>query len=185
MATFRPFEWDEGTGERYDQVSITLGEWYDLGFYRPLDDDSWRFDAYDDEQYTRWCAKFLDRYYYRDVGVLPAARWKREYLRRLNEVMPKYKPLYERMAQGINPLQEWDDYEKRRDVFSDFPATLLTGNADYASTANDTEHETVREGNIADQLDRYMSLYNDADVMLLDEMEPLFSSLMTASIPLF
>ena len=48
--------------------------------------------------------------------------------------MPKYKLLYERVDEGLNPLQESRDREKSRDIFSDFPETMLSGNSDYAST---------------------------------------------------
>lgn len=182
----QPFEWpDCGVDERYDSVTITLGEWYELGFYDPSDKDSWGFDAYDDEQYDRFCQKFLDRYYFRQVGILPAYKWQLAYKRKLNEVMPKYKALYGRIAEGIDPFQVEDTRHKSRDVFSDFPATLLTGNADYASTANDREDETVREGSVAQASSDYAKLYNDVDVMVLDECEMLFTSLVNVTLPLW
>lgn len=181
-----PFEWpDVGTDDRFDSYTITLGEWYEEGFYNPSDKDLWGFEAYDDEQYERWCKKFLDRYYFREVGVLPAYRWRLAYLRKLNEIMPKYIPLYARIAEGIDPMQVEDTRYKGRDVFSDFPATLLTGNADYASTASDKEDETVREGDISEQLSKYVRLYNDVDVLVLDECEVLFSSIVNVTLPQF
>lgn len=182
----QPFEWpDCGVDERYDAVTVTLGEWHEMGFYDPEDRETWGFDAYSDEQYTRFCKKFLDRYYFREVGILPAYRWRLAYLRKLNEVMPKYKPMYGRVAEGIDPLQVEDVRHKGRDIFSDFPATLLTGNADYASTGTDREDETVREGSIAQASADYVSMYNDVDVMVLDECECLFSSLVNVTLPMW
>lgn len=27
--------------DRWDAMTVTLGEWYEMGFYTPLDDESW------------------------------------------------------------------------------------------------------------------------------------------------
>ena len=170
--------------ERYDYMTITLGEWYEMGFYDPSD-DSWRFDAYDDEQYERLCEKFLDRYYYREVSIPLPARWKRAYLRKLNEIMPKYKLLYARVEQGVNPLQESREREKSRDIFSDFPETMLSGNSDYASTGNDRESDMLREGNAAVLLTQFAREWQDVDALILDELEHvLFTGVMVPTVPL-
>lgn len=180
------FDFPDANDERYDYMTVTLGEWHELGFYRPLEDDSWRFDAYSDEQYTRLCGKFLDRFYDREVSNTVPSRWKRAYLRKLNEIMPKYKLLYERVDEGLNPLQESRDREKSRDIFSDFPETMLSGNSDYASTGNDRESDRLTEGNPVDMLIRYAKMYNDVDVMILDELEHvLFTCILTPTLPLW
>lgn len=172
--------------ERYDYMTITLGEWHELGFYRPLEDDSWRFDAYSDEQYTRLCTKFLNRFYDREVSNTVPNRWKRAYLRKLNEIMPKYKLLYARVEQGVNPLQESREREKSRDIFSDFPETMLSGNSDYASTGNDRESDMLREGNAAELLTQFAREWNDVDVLILDELEHvLFTGIMVPTVPLW
>ena len=182
----KPFDFPQvGTDERFDCYSITLGEWYDQGFYDP-DDESWHWNAYSDEQYSRLCKKFLDRFYFRDVAVLPAYRWKLAYLRKLNEIMPKYKLLYERVEAGVNPLQIEDVYTKSRDIFSDFPQTLLEGQADYASTGDDRESETVREGDVIEKLVDFAERYNDVDVLILGELDgALVSSIIVPRVPMF
>lgn len=180
------FEFPEIGDERYDYMTITLGEWHELGFYRPLEDESWRFDAYSDEQYTRLCTKFLNRYYDREVSITVPSRWKRAYLRKLNEIMPKYKLLYARVGQGLNPLQESRDREKSRDIFSDFPETMLSGNSDYASTGNDREADTMHEGGATDKAAQFAREYVDVDAMILDELErTLFTSILTPTVPLW
>lgn len=172
--------------ERYDYMTITLGEWHELGFYKPLEDDSWRFDAYGDEQYTRLCTKFLNRFYDREVSITVPGRWKRAYLRKINEIMPKYKLLYARVEQGLDPLQESRDREKSRDIFSDFPETMLSGNSDYASTGNDRESDTLREGGAVDKAVQFAREYVDVDAMILDELEHvLFTSILTPTAPLW
>lgn len=175
-----------GTTERYDSVSITLGEWYEMKFYRPFDDDSWRFDAYSPEQYERLCNKILHRYYDREVSIPLASRWKRAYLRKLNEIMPKYKVLYALVEEGLNPLQESRDKEKSRTIYSDFPQTMLSGNSDYASTGTDAERDAVHEGAAVDMALRFAENWRDVDVMILDELEStLFSSLINVSLPMW
>lgn len=181
-----PFEpADIEYGDFYSKVSITLGEWYEHGFYKP-DDESWHWDAYSDEQYSRVCKKFLDRYYFREVSIFTPAQWKLAYLRKLNEIMPKYKLAYARLEQGLDFMQEYDDYEKSRDIFSDFPATQLSGNADYTSTGTDRERELVHDGPAISKFAELQRQYNDVDVMILDDLEPvLFSGLMSVQVPLF
>ena len=174
------------TDERYDYMTITLGEWHELGYYRPLEDASWRFDAYSDEQYTRLCTKLLNRFYDREVSNTVPSRWKRAYLRKLNEIMPKYKLLYARVEQGLNPLQESRDREKSRDIFSDFPETMLSGNSDYASTGSDREADVLREGNAAKLLTQFAREWEDVDALILNELEhTLFTGIMTPTVPLW
>lgn len=180
------FDFPEMNDERYDYMTITLGEWYEMRFYRPLEDDSWRFDAYSDEQYTRLCTKFLNRFYDREVSNTVPNRWKRAYLRKLNEIMPKYKLLYARVEQGVNPLQDSREREKSRDIFSDFPETMLSGNSDYASTGNDREADVLREGNAAELLTQFAREWRDVDAMILDDLErTLFTSLIVPTVPLW
>lgn len=172
--------------ERYDYMTITLGELHELGFYRPLEDDSWRFDAYSDEQYTRFCTKFLNRFYDREVSNTVPNRWKRAYLRKLNEIMPKYKLLYARVEQGVNPFQESREREKSRDIFSDFPETMLSGNSDYASTGNDRESDMLREGSAAGLLTQFARDWQDVDVLILNELEHvLFTGITVPTVPLW
>ena len=174
------------TNDRYDGMTITLGEWYEMGFYRPFDDDSWRFDAYSDLQYDRLCRKIIDRFYYREVSMITPSRWKRAYLRKLDEIMPKYKILYERVEQGVNPFQDGRERSRSRDIFSDFPETMLSGNSDYASAGNDREADVMHEGGATDEAARFARDWRDVDAMILDELErTLFTSLMVPTVPLW
>lgn len=166
-------------------VSAMLGELVDMGFY-DYTEPSWRFDTGgDDEWYMDLCRKFTRRYYFRQIGVTPLGRFKMAYLEKLAEIMPKYIPLHERIKQGINPFQESSEYGKSRNVYSEFPQTLLNGNSDYASTGTDREFETIREGDPAQKAMEYAKLYNDVDVMILDELEFLFSCFITVDFPRF
>lgn len=145
---------------------------------------SWRDDAYDDTQYTRCCAKIENRYYDRELGVMPPGRWRRHLLRLIAEIMPVLKPLYE-LAAG-NPgifMTDNDTWHKTRTVFSDFPATQLAAGQDYASNATDMEYETVTNGNYMDKVKAIrQGDYVDIDVLLLEHLEECFSPLWTLNI---
>ena len=144
-----------------------------------LSEDEW--DFYNEEQRDRLWKKFKRRFYFREIGVLPPGRWKWELLRKLDEIMPKYKPLYEMIDNGQNILQHYGEYGKSRNVFSDFPQTLLGGNQDYASNATDRENEEIYLGDWMEQLANIEN-YNDIDVMILKELETMFSQMYTVSI---
>lgn len=93
-----------------------------------------------------------------------------------------------------------DDYAKRRAIGSDYPETLLSGNSDYASNGQDEEsegitedtgqrndnttkdYEEVERGNLLDAYLKYEQEFRAIDQSLLDELEPLFIGLYTASI---
>lgn len=174
------------THDEYHQVmSITLGELLVPG---GIDWDSnewsWRESAYNDTQYTRCCRKIENRYYDREIGVLPASRWKRHFLRLTDEIMPVLKPLY--AAVDGNPgvmLSDMDTWHKMRTVFSDFPATQLSENQDYASNATDNQYETITNGNFMDKITHIkQGDYVDIDVLLLDHLEECFSPLWTINL---
>jgi hypothetical protein len=145
---------------------------------------SWRDVAYDDMQYTRCCKKIENRFYDRELGVMPVSRWKRHFLRLINEIMPTLKPLYAAVNgnSGVM-LSDMDTWHKMRTVFSDFPATQLAENQDYASNATDNQYETITNGDFMDKVSRVRNGdYVDIDVILLEHLETCFSPLWTINI---
>lgn len=162
-------------------MTIQLGELIECGLFDWENDKSLKWDYYDEEQYERVCRKIVNRYCYREIGIIPFGQWKLEYVRILNEIMPKLKPMYAALEEGTDILADSDEWAKSRMIFSDFPATMLGDNQDYASTGTDSQSETIRRGNWFD-IARNIRDYSDVDVIILDEMEPLFSCLFTASI---
>lgn len=145
-------------------------------------DGSWEFDYYNEEQRDRFWKKFERRFYWREIGVLPPSRWKWELLRKLDEIMPKYKPAYAAIENGQNILQKYGSYGKSRHVFSEFPQTQLSGlNQDYASNGTDKEHEEIYLGDWMEQMEN-LKTYDDVDVMILKELETMFSAFSSVSI---
>lgn len=145
---------------------------------------SWRDVAYDDTQYVRCCKKIENRFYDRELGVMPVSRWKRHFLRLINEMMPTLKPLYAAVDgnSGVM-LSDMDTWHKMRTVFSDFPATQLAETQDYASNATDNQYETIANGDFMDKVNRIRNgEYVDIDVLLLEHLETCFSPLWTVNI---
>lgn len=179
-------EYDEYTGkERFNAVyTIQLGELIEDGVFdwskQMLD---WSEAAIDETQYKRVCDYFNDRFYYREISMEPFKVWA-NYLRRklVYELMPKYKPLYERITEGVNPLANSNEYYKNRTIESAYPETLLSENADYITDGKDEEFQRIKEGDYVESTAKFAEMYKGIDEMMLDELEPLFISLYTANV---
>ena len=173
---YEPVEFDE-----YHSVfSIQLCELINDGWI-DFSDSSWDFDYYNEEQRNRFWKKFERHYYWREIGIMPPKQWKWEVLRKLDEIMPKYKPIYKMLDDGQNILQHYGEYGKSRNIFSEFPQTQLGNNEDYASNGTDREHEEIYLGDWMEQLEK-LKTYNDVDVMILNELETFFSCMVTVNI---
>ena len=109
------------------------------------------------------------------------AAWKREFLRKLNEIMPKYIVLYKKIDEKPDMYNATDEYFKSRNVMSDFPQTQLGGNQDYASVGNDNQYEKIHDGTILD-LSEKMQSFDDIDLQIVNELECLFSCLFTINL---
>ena len=180
-----PYEPHETVDDYHAVVTITFGELLTSGGVDWTQPQwSWRDDAYNDAQYERCCKKIENRYYDRELGVMPPGRWRRHFMRLISEFMPVLKPLYS-LANG-NPgifLTDTDTWHKMRSVYSDFPATQLATNQDYATNATDTQYETVTNGNFIDKIKAIrQGDYVDIDVLLLEHLEECFSPLWTVNI---
>lgn len=179
-------EFDDFTGryEQHDVITITLGELIESSVF-DWDNDmlNWSESAYDDEQYKRVCAYFNERFYYREISMLPFKQWANYLHRKLvYELMPKYKPLYARISEGMNPLQDGDEYYKNRTIESAYPETLLSGNADYITDGRDEEFERIKEGNITDMIVNYAERYKSVDELMLNDLEVMFTSMYTVNV---
>lgn len=178
-------EWDEYTGRKqWNAVyTVQLGELIENGLFS-WDSEllNWQSAAYDAEQYARVCAYFIERFRYREISIEPYKEWARMLRRKLvYELMPKFKPLYERVAEGINPLSDSNEYYKNRTIDSAYPQTLLSGNSDYVTDGRDEEFERIKEGAFADAMVNYAEMYKGVDEMLLDKLESMFICLYTAN----
>lgn len=166
----------------YPAVTVTYGELKDgnfINWYMP----EWHWDAYNDEQYRRLCKKFDDHFRWREIGVLPPQRWHDEFMRKINEIMPKYKILYRILDSDTDPMQVLSEYHKNRHVYSDFPVTQLRAETqDYASNADDNEEERDVTGDLLERL-QGLNDYNDVDLQIINEMSTLFTFFDSVDIP--
>lgn len=180
------FEYDY-QNEWHAVYTVYLGELMQTGVFnwkRP--DLNWRESAYDLEQYERLCSYFESRFKWREISMLPVLKWF-DYLRYklVFELMPKYTPLYERIAEGVNPLSDGSEYYKNRTIESAYPETLLSKNSDYITDGRDEEFQRIKENGTADAITNFASTYKGVDQLLLDELETLFISLYTTNINVY
>lgn len=163
--------------------TIQLGELIEHGIFDwsdPLLD--WSDAAYDEAQYNRVCDYFVERYRFQEISLEPFYEWATMlHSSIVFELMPKYRPIYEALADGIDILQTSDDFEKRRRIGSDYPETLLSGNSDYISDGTDEEYEHLTEGDPTDQLAKYAKTFTGVDQLMLDDLQGFFLSLYTIS----
>ena len=164
--------------------SIQLGELIQDGIFT-WERVGWHDAAYSQEQYDRLCEAFETRFYFREIGMLPVKKWLMRLSQRLKtEIMPKYRPMYAQLESGAyNPLQAGGEYSKKREIDSQFPESLLDGsNETYASSGKDTEEEIVKlDGKMSENYASYLELFVSVDKAILDELETLFTCIMTAN----
>lgn len=165
--------------------SIQLCELIKDGFI-DFNDETWDFDSYqrfkgDREQRDRLWKKFKRRFYWREIGIIPPGQWKWELLRKLDEIMPKYKPAYKALDEGTDIFRHYGEYGKSRNIYSEFPQTMLGDNEDYASNGMDREYEEVYLGDWMEQMAKLKN-YDDVDVMILKELETMFSCMFTVNV---
>lgn len=181
-----PDEWDEYTGiDEWNAVyTVQLGELLAKGVFdwsNPLLD--WSGVAYDESQYERVCNYFIERFYYREISIEPFEEWARTLHRKMVfEIMPKYAPMYERVAEGINPLAGSNEYYKNRTINSAYPETQLSGNSDYITDGRDEEFQRIKENDLSDATAKYAEEYKGVDELVLDELETMFICLYTTNV---
>jgi len=178
-----PFTYDDACNrpDYHAVISIQLCELIEGGFF-DLSRKDWDFNPkYSEAQHKQLCEKITEHYYYREIALVPPGIWKREFLRKMNEIMPKYMVLYKCADEDIE-LGNASEYYKSRHIFSDFPQTSLAGrNQDYASSGNDTEYERIKQLDPLELAERLDS-YDDVDLMIVKEIESLFSCMFTVNI---
>lgn len=168
--------------EYHDVTTVTLRELMDCDIVtRELFEDS-RIAWLDDTIRDRVWDKFVMRFEWKEIGILPILKWMHRLIGKLAEIMPKYNPMYEAIAKGQSYLVDGDEWHKGRDIHSEFPQTALGGSdVDYASYGTDTEHETLHYRDMLEYAGM-IQRYNDVDALILNELEPLFMCLMSQNV---
>lgn len=163
--------------------------------------------------------KIIDRYYNREIGQESIDLFQLAMRRKMNEIMPYYNQLYSSELLRIDPFltfqTESDNTQeqsnetqsqgtntsasegKSRTVASETPQTRLSGNEDYASSAQDSASTSAAEGSasdtskgkstgagrstsrgfsgaMADLLSKYRDTFLNVDLMVIEELDSLF-----------
>lgn len=170
----------ESDPEYFDGSTITYAELEAAGFV-DWNAPEWRVDWYSEAVRVRLINKIRARFANRNIGILPPYQWRRELVRKLNEIMPKYNAFY-KVLESSSIFDASDVYSKGRNIYSDFPQTQLRGSSeDYASTGTDTESETVQRRPMWESLENIKTI-QDVDAYVLDELEFAFSALMVVQV---
>lgn len=172
--------WEE-MHEFHDASSVQLGELVEAGWFNMSDKVTWHWPQYDDAQDARLRDKIVNRFWDRGISVLPPGLWKRRFIELMNEIMPKYVIMYRVLNEDGNVAGHEGEWYKSRNIFSDFPQTQLGGNSDYASTGNDTEYERIKRADVLETMERLKD-YQDVDVLVLNDLEQMFSCLISVSV---
>lgn len=171
-----------GASDWHAIYTIQLGELIEDEIF-DFSSSDFDFDSFNAEQRNRLWSKFIERYRYYEIGIVPPLRWKQALLSKLNEIMPKYKVIYQAFKDGYNPLQSGSERHRGRDIHSEYPQTVLKPEEqDYASTGNESIYETIRDGSIIDIAEAIRDRYSDVDAMILNELDYLFIPLTTANV---
>lgn len=119
-------------------------------------------------------------FWYREICLTPPERWRKRFVSRLNQIIPKYKRVWDVEDSGdLNILRKETYNEKSRNVHSEYPQSQLQGSADYASNADDHAKGHTLDGPPAEMLTDYMDSYREPEARILEELEDLFSALST------
>ena len=124
--------------------------------------------------------KIEDRFFYREIGVLPPGRFKRNLRRKIEESIDQLGPLYNAIMDDVDVFSSGSKSLKERVVLSEFPQQqIMTGNSDYASNAQDHNLEERTTGNFIETFIKFQQDFKEPDTLLLKKVEVCFSNLLS------
>lgn len=161
------------------------------------------FPIHNEEHRLELEKKILLHYYTREIGAETFGLWQLWLYATMSDIMPKYNELYRvaEMAKNLNPFDndrvtetrdttrhdEGTNGNKRKD--SDTPrgeldgiegnkylsfAQIVDGEVETDGTENVEYSKTARHGDIIDTMEKYNTNIYNIDMMIIDELKPLF-----------
>ena len=119
-------------------------------------------------------SSILDRYRTRRLGYNTPGEWRLAFRRWCNLNMPLFNQRYASTAVNM-PLDDIAATNHTLDVGSDFPQSQISGDADYATAANDHKAaDNGRRRSIASLLEEQRTAYLNVDAEVVEAMEGLF-----------
>ena len=115
------------------------------------------YNLYDNELKEAFQKKFIDHFYFYEIGLTPIARFKKALQIKLNDIFPYYKQLYQTELRSAEI-----DFMLNKDLKEQYTREL-TGNSSVnqssTSTSNDTSLNINNDTpqNKIDDLDKYMT----------------------------
>jgi hypothetical protein len=171
-------------GDFHSLNTITLYQLHEIGFFN-WDSElfNWSEYAYNEETYKRLCDMIYNRYKWREICITPPLEWRDWFMSGIKyELCPKFNRLYKLREDmdGLDYTLDHDRYGKRRDIDSEFPETLMSGNSDYASSGKDSEYEDIDLRNPIDDYEKRLAIAKmDIDNEFVGELETYFNSILT------
>jgi hypothetical protein len=124
-------------------TSIQLCELIDAGFF-DLSRRDWDFGPkFSQQQHEQLCHKITEHYYYREISLVPPGIWKREFLRKMNEIMPKYIPWYKLVSEEMDSIGHSFDYISGDGKKNIVGSNNVTGNVTESDTTNVVDNENT------------------------------------------
>ena len=115
------------------------------------------YNLYDNELKSAFEKKFIDHFYFYEIGLTPIARFKKALQIKLNDIFPYYKQLYQTELRSAEI-----DFMLNKDLKEEYTREL-TGNSSVnqssTSTSNDTSLNINNDTpqNKIDDLDQFMT----------------------------
>lgn len=167
---FQKLQFKPAQLEFHSNESIKFGLLVSEGLIT-LGKDPWTWEPYSEEQQERIIEQMERKFFDYEINA-PAHVWKLNFIQALTETQAKYNPLYKAVEEGFNPIYSYDEWEKRRNIDSDFPQTRIpnTKNNDYASAGSDMERETIRIADPVANIKNLAENYQAVDTLFLEEI---------------
>lgn len=122
--------------------------------------------------------KIEDRYFYRELGILPPAHFKRNLKSRLQDSVSAYGYLYEEVFKGLDFTSGDIEKLKQRETKSDYPQALLQTEAkDYLTSAEEEQYEKVITRNNLHLFMEFNEKTAEPDAKIIADLEICFSQI--------
>ena len=115
------------------------------------------YNLYDNELKSAFEKKFIDHFYFYEIGLTPIARFKKALQIKLNDIFPYYKQLYQTELRSAEI-----DFMLNKDLKEEYTREL-TGNSSVNQSSTSTSNDTTLNinndtpQNKIDDLDKYMT----------------------------
>lgn len=125
--------------------------------------------------------KIEDRFFFRELGILPPANFRRNLKSRLEEAVAEQGWLYQAIFDGLDFTMQEKESLVEIEVNSEFPQVALrTEEQDYASDSQQNAHDKVYTKPLIEGLNRFYASIGEPDAKVLKHIDQYcFSQLLS------